>query len=286
MTMERTTIITARAINVDQASSFSFWRTVPLIIFNEIYKGLLIQWSYKFNLIMESLMLIFLFLGITFFVGNGELIPEQLASSLLGYTVWFYATVAIGNMAHALREEAQQGTLEQWYMSPVPSSIIQIGRTLSTFIVTTVTICFIVLPLIFGFRLTIPWHWSVIPIFAIMLVGVYGFGFVVGGATLLFKQVGPLANMVQNMMLFLNGAFLPVERFPGWLERIGRSLPTTEGIIILRHIVFEGDSLHSLWQDGSLLRLLLNSAIYLVLGLTVFVYTERLAKQRGLLGQY
>ncbi|MCB0127183.1 MAG: ABC transporter permease [Caldilineaceae bacterium] len=286
MTVEHTTAVTPPDALGAIAKKIATWRMIPMIVLNEVYKGLLIQWSYKFNMLMESLMLAFLFLGITFFVGNGQLDPERLAPSLLGYAVWFYATVAIGTMAYALREEAQQGTLEQWYMSPVPPSVVQVGRTLSTFVVTTVTLLLIVVPLAWGFGLAIPWRWSVLPIFVLILIGVYGFGFLVGGATLIFKQVGPLANMVQNMMLFLNGAFLPVERFPRWLEGIAHTLPTTDGILVLQRLLFADESLWALWQDGSLVRLLLNSAVYLVLGLMVFIFTERLAKRRGLLGQY
>ncbi len=256
------------------------------VILNEVYKGLLIQWSYRFNLVMESFMLMFLFLGITFFVGSGELVTDQLGPSLLGYVVWLYATVAIGTMAHGLREEAQQGTLEQWYMSPVPPSVVQFGRTLASFSVTTVTVLLVMLPLITFLSIEFPWRWSSIPIFVVMLLGVYGFGFVVGGAALLFKQIGPLANMIQNMLLFLNGAFLPVEHFPGWLERFARTLPTTQGIIVLRQIIFDDLSLGMLWQTGALPQLLINSALYLAVGLLVFAYVERLARQRGLLGQY
>ncbi len=286
MTVERTPAVAPRYAPAAIAGRLTTWRLVPMIVWNEVYKGLLIQWSYKFNMLMEALMLAFLFLGITFFVGNGQLDPTRLAPSLLGYAVWFYATVAIGTMAYALREEAQQGTLEQWYMSPVPPSVVQVGRVLSTFVVTTFLLLLIVVPLAWGFDLTLPWRWSALPIFVLILVGVYGFGFIVGGATLIFKQVGPLANIVQNMMLFLNGAFLPVERFPRWLEGVAHTLPTTDGILVLQRLFFADASLWTLWQDGSLWRLSLNSAIYLVLGLAVFVFTERLAKRRGLLGQY
>ena len=262
------------------------WRMLSLIISNEVYKGLLIQWSYKFNLIMESIMLIMMFVGITFFVGNGQLYPERLPSSLLGFLVTFFAMVAIGTMAYNLREEAQQGTLEQWYMSPAQPSVVQIGRTLATFIVTIITIIPVALPLMWAFGIRFPWRWEAVPVFLLILLGVYGFGFVVGGATLVFKQVGPLANMVQNLLLFLNGAFLPVEQFPGWLKSVAYTLPTTQGIIVLRRIVLDNEPLLNLWLGGGLIRLVIHSALYLMAGLLVFAMAERAAKKRGLLGQY
>lgn len=268
------------------ASLLAQGRLLALMLVNELYKALLIQWSYKFNLLMESIMLIFLFLGITFFVGNGELAPGRLPPTLVGFIVTFYAMLAISTMAYGLREEAQQGTLEQWYMSVAPTSAIQLGRTLAAFILATLTLLPVALPLMWVFQIEIGWRWAALPVFVVMLAGVYGFGFLIGGATLVFKQVGPLANMVQNLLLFLNGSFLPVDRFPGWLESFARTLPTTQGIILLRRMMLEGHSLGALWRDGTLLRLILHSSLYLVIGLVVFTFCEQQAKRRGLLGQY
>lgn len=272
--------------NITTARSALPRQMLPLMVLNETYKSLVIQWSYKFNLLMESIMLIFLFLGITFFVGNGVLEPARLPPTLLGFIVTFYAMLAISTMAYNLQEEARQGTLEQWYMSPAPTSMIQFGRTLATFMLTTVTLLPVVVPLIWFFQIELPWRWSAVPVFMILLLGVYGFGFFVGGAALLFKQVGPLANMVQNLLLFLNGSFVPVERFPDWLAGVAYTLPTSQGIILLRRIILDDESLMALWQDGSLLWLMAHSTIYLAVGLAFFSFAERLAKQRGLLGQY
>ncbi len=256
------------------------------IVLNEMIKGMLIQWSYKFNLVTDVIMQTFIFIGIAFFVGNGALEPERLAPALLGYIAWFYASAAIADMAYDLREEAQSGTLEQWYMSPAPAGVVQMGRTLSKFIFTTAMISVISAVLILLFRIHIPWRWEGLPVFGLMLIGVYGFGFIVGGATLLFKQVGPLANMVQTMLLFLNGAFLPVDRFPDWLAAFTQTLPTTQGIIVLRSVVLDGRSLFDVWLDGSLIWLLIHSVIYFSVGWAVFSICERQAKKRGLLGQY
>ena len=287
--MTRATSSDAQPVSIDITARFierSKLLSMTQIVLNEMIKGLLIQWSYRFNLITDSIMLAFVFIGLTFFAGNGSLDPARLASTLLGYIAWFYATVAISEMAHELREEAQSGTLEQWYMSLAPAGVVQIGRTLSKFIFTTVIISIISIALILVFGIHIPLRWTGLPVFGLMLIGVYGFGFIVGGATLLFKQVGSLANMVQNMILFLNGAFLPIDRFPNWLEAIAQTLPTTQGIIVLRRVVLDDQRLLDVWLDGSLVWLLIHSGIYFAVGWIVFSICERQAKKRGLLGQY
>jgi ABC-2 type transport system permease protein len=253
---------------------------------NETRKGLLIQWSYRFNLIGEILTIGFVFIGIIFFMGNGKLDAASLPSSLLGFVIWFYAAIAIGNMAWGLREEMQSGTLEQMYMSPAPASLITLGRTLATLVTSTVVVTLVAAPLMLLLKIHLPFSWNGLPIFALTMAGLYGFGFLVGGAVLIFKQVETLANMVSNMLLFLNGAFLPVDHLPRWLEVIARTLPSTQGIIVLRRVMLEGQTLAMVWHDGSLPWLILHSTLYFFGGLAVFALCERIARQRGSLGQY
>jgi ABC-2 type transport system permease protein len=257
-----------------------------LATFNEMEKELRIRWSYKFSIVVESVMMVAIFLGITFFMTEGDLQSEQLASALVGYIIWFYALIAIGKMSWGLREETQTGTLEQMYMSILPTWLLLVGRTLATLVITTleVMVAFLPLALLLGIRL--PWTWEVLPLAGLTLAGLYGFGYIVGGATLVFKQVESLANLLQNVLLFLNGALLPVDRLPPAVEAFALMLPSTWGIIALREVMFEGATLGTLWQDGVLQHLLVNTLVYFVGGLVVYQVCENRARRRGLLGQY
>lgn len=260
--------------------------TALLATFNETYKGLQVQWSYRFNLVAELFTIGFIFVGIAFFMGNGRLDSPQLASAFLGYIIWFYALTAIGNMAWGLREEMQAGTMEQLYMSPAPVGLILLGRTLATLVITTLMIILVSIPLILLLGIHLPLRWAGLPVFLLTLAGLYGFGYIIGGAVLIFKQVETFANLIQNLLLFLNGAFLPVDRLPRWLEGIAKTLPSTQGIIVLRRVILDGQSLAAVWQDGSLGWLILHSVLYFVGGLLIFRLCEQIAKRRGSLGQY
>ncbi len=265
------------------ATTFSL--TLPALL-NETYKGLIIRWSYRFNLVMEVVSLGAIFLGITFLTGGGSLESEQVTWTLVGYIVWFYALLAISNMSWNLREEMQTGTLEQMYMSPAPIGVLLIGRTLASLIITTIMVALLVLPLTIWLGAQIPLRAAGLPVFLLTVAGLYGFGFMIGGATLLFKQVEALANLMQNILLFMNGTLLAVDQFPGWLESFTRALPSTQGIIVLRNVLLEGQSLGAAWADGSLVALMMNSALYFVGGLLVFRVCEYFAQRKGSLGQY
>ena len=240
--------------------------TSLIIVGTEVRKGLLITWSYRANLIMEFATIVFIFIGISYFMGRGELERENLPTTLLGYLVWFYAAIAINGMSGSLRDEAQSGTLEQMYMSPLPSWVILVGRVIATFMTSTAMAAIVGGILMLWLGISLPLTWQALPPFVLTMLGLFGFGYAFGGATLALKQVGALPNLVTNMMLFLNGALLPVHLLPSTLETIARLLPTTQGIIVIRKITFERDSLSSLWADGSLVYLTLHSAGFLIAG--------------------
>ncbi len=252
----------------------------------ETWKGMRIQWSYKFNMLMSMLSLSFIFLGINFMMGNGQLNQQILASTLLGYLIWFYAITAIENMSYGLRDEMQCGQLEQLYMSPAPAQVLLLGRSLSTMIVTTVMVCIMALAMIALFGIPMPMRWEGLPVFGLTLLGLYGFGYALGGATLVFKQTGPLSNLLTNALLFTNGSILPVDRLPDWLQTVARLLPSTQGIIVLRNVILDGKPLGATWADGSLVLLVLHSLVFFFLGWMVYRLCEGVAKRKGSLGQY
>lgn len=256
------------------------------IFVNEIYKRLLLLWAYKVNFISEMVTISFIFIGITFFVSGGEPNSAMLAPALVGYLVWFLALSAISHMSWGLREETQTGTLEQMYMSPLPSGLLMLGRSIATLIISILMVTLSAAVLIWLMDVDLPLRWAGIPVFLLTMAGLYGFAFILAGATLIFKQIEALANALQNALLFLNGAFLPVDRLPGWLEAFAHTLPTTQGIIVLRRVIIDGASLAQVWQEGSLLWLLIHSTAYFVVGWFVFRWCEAQARRMGALGQY
>jgi ABC-2 type transport system permease protein len=261
-------------------------RIVGVALGSEIRKGVLIQWSYKFNMLMSMLSFGFIFLGINFMMGNGQIDPAIMASTLLGYLIWFYAVTAIENMSWNLRDEMQCGQLEQLYMSPAPAQVLILGRSVSTLLVTTVMVLVMAAAMIALFGVYLPMRLAGLPVFVLTLTGLYGFGYALGGATLIFKQTGPLTNLLTNALLFTNGTILPVDRLPVWLQTVARILPSTQGIIVLRNVILNGQSLNAAWADGSLVLLVLHSTLFFIAGWLVYRWCEGIARRRGSLGQY
>ena len=259
---------------------------VPLALLNEVHKGLLIYWSYKFNTMTMLVRLSFFFIGVSLIMGRGHLDAQALAPTLLGFMIWFYAAIGITNMSVNLTEEAQTGTLEQVYMTTVNTGVIALGRSLGALLVASSMLVLMTTALSLIFGITIPLRLEGLPVLALIAFGLFGLGFMIGGATLVFKQVHQLANFAENILLWLSGALLPVALFPEWLETFSKFLPATQGIIVLRKVVLEGSSLSTAWANGSLALLIVNSTAYFVIGWSVFKWSERISKGRGLMGQY
>ena len=135
-------------------------------------------------------------------------------------------------------------------------------------------------------NIRIPLRLEALPALLLTLIGVFGFGFIIAGVTLIFKQVESFSNLLNNALAFLNGSFLPVSAMPAWMAVIAKTLPSTQGIIVIREIVLDGKSLTTTWVEGSLVELTLHSAIYFLVDWSVFAVCERTAKNRGSLGQY
>ncbi len=257
-----------------------------LILYNEARKRSLIMWDYKSNVFIQIFMMILIFIGATFLVGGGQFRPTQIASILLGYILWYYARMVVTSISSQMVGEAQIGTLEQIYMSPFPPPVILLARLLVLLSSTTFIVIIPTLLLAAPLGLRFPFRWEGLVIFAITLVGLFGLALVLAGAALVFKQIGTVADLLQNVLLFLTGSLLPIDHFPGWLFIFAQFLPITQGIALVRNVVLNGQSLGAAWNNGSLFWLMVNSSVYLVLGWLTYLVCERKAKLKGSLGQY
>lgn len=261
-------------------------RSILSATFNETYKRMLLIWSYKFNILMQLVTVGLIFLGLSFLVQGGQFNVQQSASILLGYIVWFYARIVIMSSSSDLIGEAQAGTLEQMYMSPAPTSMLLLGRMCALLLSTTIMVMLPTLVIVLLLGIHVPLRWEGIPILLVTLAGLFGFTLILSGAALVFKQIDELADLVQNTLLFLTGSLLPVSHFPTWLAVIAKTLPITQGIIVLREVVLGGQSLLSAWNNQSLIWLLFHSAVYICAGWIIFRLCERFARRQGSLGQY
>lgn len=80
---------------------------------------------------------------------------------------------------------------------------------------------------------------ALVPV-GLTLLDIAGFGLLLGALAIRVASIGAILHVLQSIVLFLNGSFVPVSLFPGWLQLVARLLPTTLGIELSRTILLQG----------------------------------------------
>src|SRR5215471_661496 len=94
---------------------------------NEIEKGLIDLWRGKIASLLELILFVLFFLAITFALGRGAFHREQVMPLLLGFVGYIFFHMQTNRLFWGLLGEMQSGTLEQMYLSPLPSWLLTIG---------------------------------------------------------------------------------------------------------------------------------------------------------------
>ncbi len=238
---------------------------------------------YLFNMLSALISIYILFLLIFFGVrtlgGGAPGFGGTLDAIVVGFLVWTFALFTYSNFAWGMIREAQEGTLEQLYMSSVGFIWVSLFRSMSSFLITLI---FNITLLILMMATTGRWlHLDVIsllPLLLLTLAGVYGIGLVMGGLALVFKRIESFLQIFQFAIIGLIAT--PIDRFP-----VLRFLPLSQGYELIRQVMTEGLSIGQL-PTGDLLLLVINSAFYLGIGLIAFHLLLKTARNRGLLGHY
>jgi ABC-2 type transport system permease protein len=231
------------------------------------------------QIILTSAIFYGLFLGTGYIAGSIQL-GERLDSIIVGYVLWILVNFVMTNIAGKLQYEAQTGTLEQLFLSRYSAVKVFLMRALAYLtleIIKIVLILFIIM-LLTGSTLYFP-PLLVLP-FICVLLGAYGFAFIIGSISLLLKRVQQLLPLLLFPLLFL--LTIPTETWTGTPKYLALLMPMTPGAGLLRSLMARGESLNLI----TLLIAFVNGFIYFAIGLFLFRVAEKEAKRRGILSGY
>jgi ABC-2 type transport system permease protein len=254
----------------------------------EVKRYFLIQWSNPGDSLSWFLYTFLVFIAALVIlngVSGGGYGGEKQLLVLVGWLTWVVASDCMNELPYAISEEAQDGTLEQICLAPIPLAGILTLRSLAYFlgvgakgILAAVLLAFFVAPLPAGPTLVV--------LFGISLIGAYGLGFLFAGVALVFKRTEALVGLVFSLMIFMTGALVGLESL-GWVYQVFKfALPLTWGISLMRATLTNGVNLASLFQSGDLVGLSFHSLAYLLVGLVVFSIGFWRARTKGTLAHY
>ncbi len=214
-------------------------------------------------------------------VGNFN---KTVAGAIIGYVMWFFVVMALSNFSNKLEEEAKLGTLEQLCMASKSLILVISGRLVTDFFYNLFIIAalFLLLTLSTGVALNLN-AWLLVPL-CLTVLGLYGFGFVIGSLSLLFKRIGEVRSIIQIVFLFL--AIAPLDSLSPPIRAAAMFLPLIQGIDVMRSVAVDSQPFFDPLILHRLLLVALNSFIYLIVGIGIFRAAERSAFNRGLLAHY
>jgi ABC-type polysaccharide/polyol phosphate export permease len=226
----------------------------------------------------------FLLLMVVFRAASPGFGSQGYLSALIGYLTWkMCATVLIG-IADMIDDEVQAGTLEQLFLVGKSPLLVFCGRTLGLIANQGLRAGLLGLGLSLILDVLRPISWLAVLVFLLTLIGAAGLGFALAGLILVYKRLGGATTLIWQMLVFFTGALVPF--YQPVLEDISHLLPLSLGIESLRAIFLQNVDFAALWQSGLFPGLLMNTLFYSILGVALFRWGERRAREFGLLAQY
>ncbi|SEQ50297.1 ABC transporter permease [Piscibacillus halophilus] len=234
------------------------------------------------NTITMILQFYFIFLAMLLgihVIGDPQQVETNVQYVIVNYVIWFFMLTILQSLGFVILFEAQRGTLEQLFMTPLGMWRVLFGRIISNLLIfgILVTVLLVLSMLTAGewlvFRIDV-----VLPVFLITTIGVIGVGYMLSGLAIIFKQIQSVLNVLQFILMGL--AFVPLSVAPYLVFA-----PFVKGIDMIRLVMIHSYT----WNDFTALdysALILNSIFYLVFGIFIYLKSERFAMERGLLSQY
>jgi ABC-2 type transport system permease protein len=264
---------------------------------NEIGKGLTFAWSERVQILFELPIFVLFALLLGPVIGAAHQIAAghlhwSLSSSRTSLLVLFFMPTMFFYMQAVklfwrLLGELQSGTLEQVYLSPLPSWLVAATGRLVAALVETV----IAIGLIYGVvsalvPLHYQWHAGALLPFALLIVTGVGYSLIIGGLVVAGKRIQMLQEGMLMLALLFSMSAVPLFTVPGWFAAIGHYFPVTAGVGNLYGVLLGHRPATTLWGSGGLVWVLVTAAAYLAVGILAFHLGERTAKRGGTLGQY
>src|SRR5260370_7123169 len=150
---------------------------------------------------MELILFALFFLAIMFAVGRGTFHKEQVAALLLGFVGYIFFHMQTNRLFWGLLGEMQSGTLEQMYLSPLPSWLLTIGLQVASIVEAVISALVLSLFIELVVQVPLPLHWAALLPLVLLVLGSVGYSLILGGLPLLFKPLALLTNLFQTFLL-------------------------------------------------------------------------------------
>lgn len=280
-----------------------------LVMKAELARTFIIMRRYWFRtitgMIIGYTMLLMLVLGVMY---KGQAVSHMAAAKFgssgqdatnwaLGFIIGMFAFGVVGMFTQGLQELAQSGQLEQLCMSPhglVTNFMARSVVSSVSNILTSALMIWLISKSVEG-KLHAAFGPTAI-LLGLTYFNLIGFGFMVGGLVLVFKQTGQVAVLIRMALFGL--AILATDKINQWYtlgQLVAHALPITDAAICLKYVLIQGQQYQnstgqmvaeSVFAHPSFFFLVLNSVMWTFIGISCFKVLENYSRTKGTLGAY
>ena len=178
-----------------------------------------------------------------------------------------YVNTLLYGMGESIRREAVQGTLDYIFTAPCNKAYVLIGKALSESVSSTIFAVsqLTISVLLFGMVFTLEVMFPVLIIVILLILGLYGLSLVLAAFSLMYKQSHDVSETIGYFFYIFSPIRYPIESLPSWAQIIGKLIPLTYALIIIRSILLLGTNLSEMYFE--IFALLIIDAILIFAGL-------------------
>jgi len=197
-----------------------------------------------------------------------------------------FQQVGVSVLAQRIRMAQVMGTLEAEVATPAAPWMVLGAPPVYEFVVAAVRSAAYLLgaKLLLGLDLSHANWFSLLVAVPLIVAAFSGLGLLAAATTMLVRRLNPVAMVIGSLSFFLSGVMYPVTVLPAWLRQVGRLLPLTHALAVLRGALLVGAGPGELQR--SLLALLVFAGVLAPVGAGMFAFALRRARLDGSLSHY
>jgi ABC-2 type transport system permease protein len=239
-----------------------------------------------FGLAVGSLLFLSRFVGAAVNPHLAAYRGNYLGFVVLGFLGTEFQQVGVSVLASRIRMAQVMGTLEAEVATPAPPWMVLGSPPVYEFAISAVRSAAYLLgaKLLLGLDLSRA-NWLSLVIAVPLIVAAFsGLGLLAAATTMLVRRLNPVAMVIGSLSFFLSGVMYPVTVLPGWLRAVGRFLPLTHALALLRGALLVGAGPAEL--QASFVALLVFASVLAPIGAGMFAFALRRARLDGSLSHY
>lgn len=250
----------------------------------KVFSDIKIYWM---NYILGNLNVFFMFFGLFYAFSENKQDDVGKILFLFGLMYWYFGVHAVDLISILIEEEIEQGTLEQLLMTRTPLAVSLMFRIIAQILFDLFkgSLVFIICALCFQIDFTMMLKmefWISVIVFFAGLIAMYGFGYLIAGLSLVYKQVSSLASISSSLILFFSGTTIAIDSFSAGIQRAIKLFPFYWSNLTIREILT--GSTKTIWYP--LTGLAITAVLWITSGLFALYKSLDVVYEKGMTGTY